>query len=187
MVYFSIVLPLYNKQNCIVETLNSVISQDYDCYEVIIVNDGSTDNSLNVVDDWLNSIPGFMAKRFKIVSQENSGVSSARNRGVQEADFDFIAFLDSDDYWESGHLAELCLLINNYSEKVDVFSSYCIQKRTDKIYPKLGRYSNYNGVLDFFKVSHISNGFIHSSSCCGKKVLPWKSLSLLGCEILKIL
>lgn len=87
---FSIIIPLYNKQNYICRTLESVIAQTYTDFEVIVVNDGSTDNSLveaKKVQD----------NRIRIIDKENGGVSSARNRGIQEAKNEWICFFDADD------------------------------------------------------------------------------------------
>lgn len=88
----SVVIPLYNKDKQIAKTLYSVLKQTYPNFEVIVVNDGSTDNSLSEVSKISDS-------RIRLICQENKGVSAARNRGIQEAKSDYIAFLDADDEW----------------------------------------------------------------------------------------
>lgn len=98
---FSVVIPLYNKADIIVRTLASVITQTYQNYEVIIVNDGSTDDSIAKIQPFLYD------PRFRTIHQENQGVSAARNRGVAEAKFDYIAFLDADDEWLPGFLSKI--------------------------------------------------------------------------------
>lgn len=98
--FFSIIIPLYNKEKHIKTTLQSVLNQAFSDYEVIIVNDGSTDNSLNIV----NTIKD---ERIKVYSIENSGVSAARNFGIKKAASEFIAFLDADDLWYLNHLESL--------------------------------------------------------------------------------
>lgn len=87
---FSIIIPLYNKEKSIRKTIQSVLNQSYTDFELIIVNDGSTDNSLieaqSVQDD-----------RIRIIDKPNGGVSSARNRGMEESTSDWMTFLDADD------------------------------------------------------------------------------------------
>ena len=88
---FSIVIPLYNKAHTIVNTLQTVLNQTYTEFEVVIVNDGSTDNGVEVIEK------NFTDSRIRIVNQINQGVSIARNRGVEESKNEYIAFLDGDD------------------------------------------------------------------------------------------
>ena len=78
---FSIIIPLYNKADYIAETLNSVLNQTYFDYEVIVVNDSSTDNSLEIAS-------GFHDERIHIYTKENEGVSAARNYGIMRAKYD---------------------------------------------------------------------------------------------------
>ena len=82
---FSIVIPLYNKEKYIVKTLKSVLSQSFKEFEIIVVNDGSTDKSVDLVN-------GLNDTRIRLIHQINQGVSVARNRGIQESSFDWIAF-----------------------------------------------------------------------------------------------
>ena len=107
MIKFSIVIPLYNKENYIEKTLQSVFNQSYSNYEVIIVNDGSTDKSIDVVNQFSN-------KNIKIINQTNQGASSARNRGIAEASNQWIALLDADDIWLKNHLKELERQLTSY-------------------------------------------------------------------------
>ena len=89
----SIVIPLYNKEQQIGKTLESVFAQSFQDYEVVIVNDGSTDKSVEIVE-------GMADKRIRLINQKNSGVSAARNKGIQESRGEYIAFLDADDEWK---------------------------------------------------------------------------------------
>ena len=91
-IMISVVIPLYNKAHTIVHTLSTVMRQNYADYEVVIVDDGSTDNGVQLI------LEHFKDPRIRIVSQENAGVSVARNRGVDEAKGEWVAFLDGDDY-----------------------------------------------------------------------------------------
>jgi len=100
IIKFSIVIPLYNKEQSIFNTVFSALNQTYQNFEIVIINDGSTDDSVNVV----NSIKD---KRIRLIHQENRGVSAARNRGIKEAKYEWIAYLDGDDIWEANHLEEV--------------------------------------------------------------------------------
>lgn len=97
----SVVIPLYNRAHVVCETINSVLSQTFRDFEIIIVNDGSTDNSLNIVKD------NFDDPRISVIDQKNQGVSVARNRGVKEGKYEYIAFLDADDAWKPEFLSTI--------------------------------------------------------------------------------
>ncbi len=100
---FSIIIPVYNVEKYIGKCLESVKSQTFKDYEVIIVNDGTQDDSMKIAVKY----------PFTIINQENQGLSVARNRGVKEASGDYLIFLDSDDYWEKDLLKELTKSIKN--------------------------------------------------------------------------
>lgn len=87
---FSIIIPVYNKEEGIKQSIQSVLSQALVDFEVIVVNDGSTDSSMSIIESLSDN-------RFRIITQENSGPSAARNRGICEASGDFTIFLDADD------------------------------------------------------------------------------------------
>ena len=97
MATISIVIPLYNKGFIISETLDSVLAQTFTDFEIIIVNDGSTDNGFEIVSQ-------FSDKRIKLFQQQNKGAAAARNLGIEKATGELIAFLDADDYWYPNHL-----------------------------------------------------------------------------------
>lgn len=114
---FSIVIPLYNKQNSIAATLQSVLSQTYTNYEVVVVDDGSTDESANVAEATLrNCIAYGVESKGKVIRKPNGGVCSARNKGIQEAQYDYIALLDGDDLWDKHYLEEQVKLIQDFPE-----------------------------------------------------------------------
>lgn len=106
---FSVIIPLYNKEKSIRSTIDSVLNQSYPHFELIIVNDGSTDNSLEVA-------ASFKDTRIRIINKPNGGVSSARNRGIHESKNDYIVFLDADDLWFSNCLEEFNYLIMRFSQ-----------------------------------------------------------------------
>jgi glycosyltransferase involved in cell wall biosynthesis len=93
----SVIIPTYNRGWIIKEAIDSVLAQDYTEFELIVVDDGSTDHTSDVLDSYRNVI--------KVFSQKNKGVSAARNRGIAETSGQFIAFLDSDDLWLSQKLS----------------------------------------------------------------------------------
>ena len=97
---FSIIIPLYNKEKTIKRTIQSVLNQTYTDFELLIIDDGSTDNSLEAVSSISDS-------RIKVYSKKNEGVSSARNFGLSKANFHLIALLDADDFWCNTYLSEM--------------------------------------------------------------------------------
>jgi len=93
----SVIIPTYNRAGTIARAIDSVLAQDYLNFELIVVDDGSTDTTSDTL--------GTYGDKIRIIRQENRGVSAARNRGIAAARGDLIAFLDSDDYWLDGKLA----------------------------------------------------------------------------------
>lgn len=88
----SVIVPAYNAENTILETIGSVQQQTFSDFELIVINDGSNDRTLELLNSLTDS-------RLKIFSYENAGVGVARNRGISHATGKFIAFLDADDLW----------------------------------------------------------------------------------------
>lgn len=99
---FSIIIPIYNVEQYLCDCLDSVLNQSFSDWEAICVNDGSTDGSAAILEEYV-----VKDKHFKIVTQPNGGLSSARNRGMEMAKGDYIVFLDSDDWLELGALETL--------------------------------------------------------------------------------
>ena len=94
MIKFSLIVPVYNVEDYLDECLKSIVKQNYNNYEVIIVNDGSTDNSLEIAKKYANKYP----RLIKVYSKENGGLSSARNYGIEKAIGKYLFFIDSDDF-----------------------------------------------------------------------------------------
>lgn len=100
---YSIVVPTYNVENYIEKCLRSILAQDFEDYEIIVVNDGSTDESAIVVEKMVSEYPN----RIRLISQENKGLGGARNTGIQEASGEYILFIDSDDTVSEKLLSEV--------------------------------------------------------------------------------
>lgn len=139
----SIIIPCYNAEKYIAETIQSVINQTHKNWELIIVNDGSTDNSIEIINKYID-----LDNRIKLINKENTGVSDTRNKGIVLAKGEFMAFLDADDVWNSDFLESTLLkfssdhslglvhsdnqIINEYSEKLGQintsFEGYVLDK-----------------------------------------------------------
>lgn len=115
----SVVIPLYNKEQEVERALRSVVEQSLTVGEIIVVNDGSTDNSMAIVERFIAAHP---EANIRLINQENSGVSAARNRGIKEAVGDYIALLDGDDWWLSNYIAEVCRMMEYYPD-ADAYST----------------------------------------------------------------
>lgn len=113
---FSFIVPVYNTEKYLDRCLASIENQTLDDYEVIIVNDGSTDDSKKIIDKYLNN------EKFKYVYQDNSGLSEARNTGIKHSSGEYLIFLDSDDYISY----KMCEILNsNLCDNVDVLKFQC--------------------------------------------------------------
>ena len=110
---FSIIVPLYNKADYVRKALESILTQSYTNYEVVIIDDESTDNSLSIVNDFVKTVE---SGKWKVESQPNSGVAAARNNGVAKSKGEFVCFLDADDWWEPTWLEEMDRLIREYPD-----------------------------------------------------------------------
>lgn len=136
----SVVIPAYNSENFIGQALQSVLAQSFSPREIIIIDDGSTDQTKHVIAGYVGNI--------KYVYQENAGPAAARNRGVLEAKSDWIAFLDSDDYWDADHLEQL---VENLKKNKDAVLVYCGKKWIDK---------DGNTLTDFARQEKFPSGWI---------------------------
>ncbi len=106
----SVIIPLYNKAQYIKRAVESILNQSFQNFEIIIVDDGSTDDSLVIVSQLsLND------ERIKVFSKKNEGVSSARNYGINKSKYNYVSFLDGDDYYHHRFLESMCLIISKYN------------------------------------------------------------------------
>lgn len=105
----SVIIPAYNAGKFISETIDSVLNQSYANWELIVINDGSKDNTLEIITGYATK-----DKRISVITKENSGVSETRNKGIDASGGEFIAFLDADDVWLKDNLQKKVeCLINN--------------------------------------------------------------------------
>lgn len=128
---FSVIIPLYNKAEYVTKAIRSVLDQTFRDLELIIVDDGSTDNSLEIVRQ-------FDDARIRIINQENAGVSTARNNGVKAANNEYVSFLDADDWWSLNYLYEMHKLIQAYPDAGLWSSRYYKVKRGEEIEANIG-------------------------------------------------
>ena len=161
MPYFSVVIPLYNKQNYIAATLKSVLAQTFTDFEVLVIDDVSTDNSTNVVKSIVDD-------RIRIISHDkNSGLSASRNTGIKNAATPFIAFLDADDIWKPEFLQKIYELTVNYPE-ADLFGT-----KYEEIYPVSvvieHQFSIKTGIVDNYFQKEINQHIYCFSSICIRK------------------
>lgn len=162
----SVVIPLYNKESQINQTIQSVLRQSFQDFEIVVVDDGSTDNSVSEVKRFNDS-------RIRIVSQTNAGVSAARNRGIAEAKGEFIALLDGDDEWKPDYLATQYALTEKYPE-CDVFATdYEFRSSDGEVSPTIINrlpFNSEDGILtNYFEVATHSHPPICSISIMTRK------------------
>lgn len=166
MIKFSIVIPLYNKEKEIQDTLNSVLKQSFRNFEIIIVNDGSTDGSSEIVKKIKDD-------RIILFHKKNEGVSIARNYGIEKVNSNFIAFLDADDYWHPSHLENLNNLILKFPNQLWFSSAY--EKRFNNNFstpmnaPILKKGDNWNGIISNYFENSLIDCLAWTSAVCMKK------------------
>ena len=126
-IFFSVLIPLYNKEKYIKKTLDSILNQTFSNFEIIIINDGSTDKSCEIIESIKDD-------RIRLIHKKNGGVSSARNRGIGEAKGEFIAFLDADDEWLPNKLEKQYILHKKNPKLIWSSSGYILinKNRKDK-------------------------------------------------------
>jgi len=165
--FITVVIPLYNKQNYVGKTLESVLNQSFTNFEVVLINDCSTDNSFAVV-------AAFDDSRIRLLSHsKNQGLSATRNTGIKNATSKYIAFLDADDLWKPDFLKEIYQLITSFPD-AHLFATNYEEIIDDKItiLPANGAEKLLkNGLInDYFEKSLQQPLYCHSSICVKKEV-----------------
>ena len=163
MIRFSVVIPLYNKKDYIFKCLESVFKQEYYADEIIVINDGSTDGGAELIRE---SFGG----RVNLISQVNSGVSCARNVGLEHATNEYVCLLDADDCWEPGFLMEIRFLILRHPECIKYGTAFWYaDTRFGVSVSRTKLPSDFFGPLNFLPAYAAASGIICSSSVCIRK------------------
>lgn len=149
---FSVIIPLYNKAPYIEKAIRSVAAQTCQEFELIVIDDGSNDGGFEIAKELLDALtPPFGG--WGVISQSNQGVSVTRNNGVELAKYDYIAFLDADDWWSPTFLEEMKALITQYPEAGIYGSSYFKVKNGKHIPANIGVESGFqHGLINYFQV-----------------------------------
>ncbi|MBL0736926.1 glycosyltransferase family 2 protein [Flavobacterium sp. GN10] len=148
MAFFSIIIPLYNKENFIENTIQSILNQTFQNFEIIVVNDGSTDKSEE-------KLLQFKDSRIYYFSKKNEGVSATRNYGIEKANSDFITFLDADDYWYPTFLETMFANISKLPDQ-KVFSAaveFDTSKKTIPAQYSISKTNEEFEIVNYFKAS----------------------------------
>ena len=157
----SVVVPVYNVENYLEECLNSIINQIYKNLEIILVNDGSTDNSYNICNEYAKK-----DTRIVVINKKNGGLSSARNAGIKKATGDYVVFIDSDDFWCDDKVAQKIVerIVTSNCEVVLFGFKYYYESRK-----QLKSYFNYDNLTEEFNCndlkSIVKNNLYISSAC----------------------
>lgn len=141
----SVIIPAYNAENTIESTMSSALSQTYSNIEVVVVNDGSIDNTENVLISKFEN-----DSRVRVITQNNQGVSVARNTGIEQSTGEYIVFLDSDDYLENDFVSKLVSLITSSNSDI----AFCGYRSIDE-----------NETVLAFMVPKIDEGEVRNGEC----------------------
>ncbi|WP_288735322.1 glycosyltransferase family 2 protein [uncultured Phocaeicola sp.] len=158
MPFLSIIVPVYNVESYLHDSLNSLLNQTFPDYEVICVNDGSTDNSLNILEEFSKK-----DTRIKVISQENKGLSATRNIGIRNSTGKYISFLDSDDFLKPDTYAKIYSVI--LENDVDtIISGYELYPEKRQVVPQIksGYIDNYKELFSSTLKVQSSNDFCFS-------------------------
>lgn len=167
MPFFSVIVPLYNKEKYIQNAIQSILNQSFSDFELLIVNDCSTDNSLLELEK-INS------DKIRVIHhQVNKGLAATRNTGIKNTQSDYITFLDADDEWCPDFLKSIHHLIHNFSDAKIYATNYQEIWDTTIKYPFNGSENlvpDFKGYLNFFKINLKQGIYCHGSVCFHKEV-----------------
>lgn len=165
MTKFSVIIPLYNKEKDILKTLESLLNQQFEDFEAVIVDDGSTDESAKIVESVQDD-------RIRFFSKKNEGVALTRNYGVKQANSEYIAFLDADDYWYPHHLKTLSQMVDAHPQEKWLATAYEKKHRknftTSMISPLMKKHPFTGIVEDYFENSLI-DALAWTSAVCMRR------------------
>lgn len=165
---FSVIIPIYNVENYVEECINSVIGQDYESIEIILINDGSKDNSQLICEKKVKE-----DSRIRLINKQNGGLSSARNVGLDNATGDYILFLDGDDYWDDKQALSK-INLNLQSSKADIVTFGLKKMFEDTGEIEETKYVFNRETIDFRSkkntLSYLVKNNLYISSACNKAV-----------------
>ncbi len=162
---FTVIIPLYNKEKYVANALLSILNQNISDFEILIVNDGSTDSSVS-------KITSYLSETVRLIDhKKNKGLSATRNTGIKLAKADYVTFLDADDLWLPTYLEAIQNLIKNFPE-AKIFAT-----NIEEEYPKTSMAihnksdfipENSKGIINFFK-ANLKQGIYNACSVCYHK------------------
>ena len=165
MPFFTVIIPLYNKEKYVENVLKSILDQTFTDFEVLIVNDCSTDKSVSKIESYLS-------EKVRLIHHEkNKGLSATRNTGIKNASANYVTYLDADDLWKPPFLETIHRLIINFSEAKIFATNYDEVYNNKTFIPFNGAHlleENFEGIIDYFK-TNIKQGIYHHGSICFHK------------------
>jgi glycosyltransferase involved in cell wall biosynthesis len=167
MAFFNVIIPLYNKEKYIENAIKSVLNQTFTDYNLVIVNDCSTDKSVEIASKYISDTVEI------IHHKKNAGLAAARNSGIKKANSNYITFLDADDLWKPTFLESIFQLIQNFPEARIFGTNY--EEVWDAVIknPRNGSEIlpiNFTGYINFFKINVKQGIYNHGSVCFHKEV-----------------
>lgn len=159
----SVIIPVYNKERYLDKSINSILNQTYKNFELIIINDGSTDNSFQICNRFEKA-----DKRIKVIDIENNGVSNARNIGLKEASGEYIQFIDADDYIEKNMLEKMISIVAEYNPDIIINAIQMVTEKKEninRINPVFYGMTDINKVMENFAGIQKSTGiygYVHN-------------------------
>ena len=148
----SIIIPIYNVEKYLNRCLESVVNQTLKDIEIICINDGSTDKSLNILENFTQKDP-----RIIVINKENGGISSARNKGLEIVQGEYIGFVDSDDWIDSNFFERLYNCAKKYNSDISVTNVLRERKKTKSIRVKYNKEKLYTDKNDIFNICDCPN------------------------------
>ncbi len=163
----SVIIPVYNSEKYIRKCLDSVILQTYEVYEILCINDGSTDNSLKILQEYAQK-----DSRIKIFNQENKGPAAARNCGLQNATGDYISFVDADDWISLTLYKTFAQLVENKNVDIFIFNADVYNETCEDLYPRgffdINSWNNHTSDETIHNFHDCRNPFSGNYSVCNK-------------------
>jgi glycosyltransferase involved in cell wall biosynthesis len=163
----SVILPTYNRAGYIKDAIESALNQTYRNIELLIIDDGSTDNTQAVIEPYLKD------NRIRYIKQENCGAAAARNKGLELSKGKYVAFIDSDDIWEKDKLEIQLEVMNSLPDVAIVFSDFSA-KRQDGLIEK-SHIRTYFTVMDTYELSY-DDVFSHSNTLNNSEKVYWGNI-----------